>query len=408
VANDEYTLRTATPGDWDRLYRLTMDGFNETGDDEDSAVHRSLFEPERTIIATLGDEFAGTVAAYTRDLTIPGAIVPAAFVTSVGVEATHRRQGLLNRMMAELLIDSKSRGEPLAVLWASEGRIYQRYGYGNAVRRLSFKADREVQLITPPPKGDRLRSGVPADVLPQLTAVYERLRADRPGWASRSPLWWDYVIDDRKSNRKGASHLRCVMHEGPDGIDGYALFRTKDDWSPVETRRAVWLREFAAATEDAYQALWHFVLNMDLTRMVSFETARLDEPLLYQVNEPRMLEATLLDSLWVRLVDVPAALSARRYAAPVDLVIEVTDPILPENTGAWHLTAGPDPARCVPAERQPDLYADLNALGAAYLGDASLATLAAAGRVRELTPGALASATVAFGWYQAPSAIEVF
>jgi predicted acetyltransferase len=408
VSIEEYALRPATFDDWERLYAMIADGFHEDVEEESRDLLRALHEPERTIIATLGEEFAGTVAAYTRDLTIPGNVVPAAYVTAVGVEATHRRQGLLNRMMAGLLADSKAKGEPVAVLWASEGRIYQRYGYGLAARRLSFKASREVQLITPPPRHTRLHPVELPGALPQLVGLYERLRADRPGWASRSQSWWDYVTSDIKAERHGATRLRCVVHEGPDGLDGYALWRVKDDWSPTATQGEVRVRELVAATGEAYQALWHFMLNVDLTRWVSYPFAANDEPLLYQVNEPRMLTATMLDSLWVRLIDVPAALAARRYAAPVDVVIEVTDPILPENTGAWHLTGGTGSARCVPVERPADLRVDLNALGAAYLGDASLTVLAAAGRVRELTPGALAPATVAFGWYQAPSVIEVF
>jgi len=168
------------------------------------------------------------------------------------------------------------------------------------------------------------------------------------------------------------------------------------------------VREVVAETTEAYRALWDHLLTVDLTRSASMWLGALDEPLLYLVDEPRRLNSRLGDALWVRLVDVPAALAARHYAAPVDVVIAVEDPLIPDNSGTWHLVGDPTGAKCARADRPAELHCELAALGAAYLGDGTLATLAAAGRVRELVPGTLAPASTAFGWPRPPSAVEIF
>jgi predicted acetyltransferase len=150
------------------------------------------------------------------------------------------------------------------------------------------------------------------------------------------------------------------------------------------------------------------VLTIDLARTATVDFLAVDEPLQHLVDEPRRLGSRLTDALWVRIVDLPRALSDRRYAAPVDVVLDVTDPLLPASTGRWRLTAGLDDATCTRTDDPADLACTVLELGAAYLGGTSLAALAAAGRVRELTPGALPRVSAAFGWHRLPNPTEVF
>ncbi len=164
------------------------------------------------------------------------------------------------------------------------------------------------------------------------------------------------------------------------------IWRVKGDWDH-SPKGQVLLRELTAGNPLAYHALIRFILDIDLTRSVRYGLAATDEPLLHMVNEPRRLNAKLFDGLWVRVTDVPAALAARRYLTPVDVTLGVTDPILADNAGAWHLVGDPDSARCTRSDAEPDLLLDVSALGAVYLGGASLAQLAGAGRVRETDPG---------------------
>jgi predicted acetyltransferase len=408
-AVDEYSLRTATADDFDEAQLALSEAFSEDWEADGLEVERRTYEPARTLLAVRDDEIAGVAGAYTRDLTVPGGIVPAAHVTWVGVRPTHRRRGLLTRMMRRQLADIRALGEPVAVLWASEGSIYQRFGYALGASRLTLETDRELRLLRPAGPGEgRLRSVRVAEAADVLSKVYDLVRTERVGWSSRDARWWDTVLADPPSRREGRTSPRVTVHEGQSGVDGYAIWRTKPDWSWSGPKGAVMVREVAAANPDAYRALWRLMLDVDLTRSVKFSFAAPDEPLYHLVNEPRKLGARLQDGLWVRLVDVPAALAARRYLAPVDVVLEVADPLLTENSGRWHLVGDPDSASCTRTDRVPDLALDGHALSAAYLGGVALSTLAAGGRVTELVPGSLARASVAFGWHRPPSPTEVF
>lgn len=408
-ATDEYPVRIATADDWGPLSDILAEAFGEDEAADVRDVEHGVYEPERTLLAVYGDEIAGTAGAYTRQLTVPGGAIPAAHVTMVGVRPTHRRRGVLTRLMHRQLADVRALGEPVAVLWASEGPIYQRFGYGLAASRLSFEANREVHFLRPPTPGEGRLRAVPLDGAANVLApVYEQVRAGRPGWSSRDARWWRYVLADPESDRKGSTRLRVTVHEGRSGVDGYALWRVRSDWPEIGPRSSVRVREVAAASPEAYRALWRLLLDVDLTRTTVFGYAAPDEPLYQLVDSPRQLGARLLDGLWVRLVDVPVALAARRYVAPVDVVIEVNDPRLPENSGRWHLLGDTGSAACTRTDRAPELAVDVAALGAAYLGGASLSSLAAGGRVTELVPGTLTRASVAFGWYRLPSPTEVF
>lgn len=409
MTDAELPIRTGLPEDWDSISRLLYSLFHEAFDEDLHEAERGVFEPERSLAVSDGEEIVGHAAAFTRDLTVPGNVVPAAHVTMVGVAPTHRRRRLLTRLMHRQLREIRDAGrEPIAVLWASEGRIYPRFGYGLATQRLEFEIDvREVRLAQSAVAG-RLRTGQPAALQPELAKVYEQLRADRPGWSDRDERWWRFVLADPASRRSGATERRAVVHEGPGGVDGYALWRTKSSWDAGGPKGEVIVTEVAAADPQSYAALWQFLLSIDLTRTALFRMGAVDEPLLHLVNEPRQLNGRLADGLWVRVVQVGAALSARRYAAPVDVVIEVSDAVLPENAGRWRLVGDRNGARCERTDAPADLACDVRDLGAVYLGGPSWGALAGAGRVRELRPGTIDQANAAFGWHRAPVAMEVF
>ncbi|MGW5670969.1 GNAT family N-acetyltransferase [Micromonospora sp. NPDC003776] len=396
--------------EFDEISALLYLAFHDEPDPEAVEVERGVFEPERALLVRDGGRPVAHAAAFTRELQAPGASVPAAHVTMVSVLPTHRRRGLLTALMRRQLREIRDAGrEPVAVLWASEGRIYPRFGYGLAAQRYTLECETtELRLPEPASAGGGLRLDRPAAHRAELARVYDRVRADRPGWSSRDERWWAWLLADVKSLRGGATERRVLLHEGPAGVDGYALYRTKEAWDRSGPRGEVRVDEVVAATPEAYLGLWRLLLSIDLTRRLSFRGAALDEPLFWLVNEPRGLGAQLADALWVRVVDVPAALAARRYATDVDLVLEVTDDLLPENSGRWRLVGGPAGAKCVASTAPAQLACDVRALGELYLGGAGLGALAAAGRVRELVPGTVAASAAAFGWHRAPAPMEVF
>jgi predicted acetyltransferase len=403
----EYELRVARDEDFDSVNQMVYLAFADDVRPDSIEPARVLWEPDRSHVIIHNGEPVGHTSLFTKDLTVPGAVVPAAHVTGVGVSPLHRRRGLLTRLMHRQLAELT---EPIAVLWASEGRIYQRFGYGLASRAMRFEINpREVRLTAAAPAEGKLRAATPETARKDMVSVYERQRADRPGWSSRDERWWDRILADNEHGRRGATSYRVVLYDGPRSTDGYAIWRTKASWDGAGPRGEAHVIELVAATPQAYTGLWQFLLSIDLIRTTMVWFAAVDEPLMYLVNEPRQLNAKIADALWVRIVDLPAALAARRYATPVDVVLEVTDDLLPGNAGRWRLRVGaPGAATCSPCTDEPDIACDVVDLGAAYLGETRLSTLATAGRVRELRPDSLVPVSAAFGWHRSPSVLDIF
>jgi predicted acetyltransferase len=416
VTADPYQLRDAKADDFDGIWRMLSTAFGFDSDDDERDVGRITFEPERSHVITFGDEGAGPgggmivghACAFTRELSVPGTTVPAAHVSLVSVEPTHHRRGLLRRLMTHQL---ETVHEPIAVLWATEGRIYQRFGYGMASMSTGLSVNvREVALRTPRSAVGTVRASTTAEARRSIQEVYERKRAEQPGLSSRDERWWDAILSDPASMRRGFTAKRYTLFDTGESVDGYAIWRAKSGWNDAGPNGETRILELVAVTPEAYAELWRFLLSIDLARKAIAAPVAVDEPILHLVDEPRQLRATAADGLWVRVVDVPAALAARQYAAPVDVVFEVSDALLPRNAGRWRLRAGADgSAECTPAASEPaDLACDVADLGAIYLGGTPLGQLAQAGRIRELRPGALRGAGAAFSWHVAPTAIEIF
>lgn len=404
----EITLGTATADDWDEIYRMFSAALNIDGDPGSSAADRQLFEPDRTLVARRDDRIVGTIGAVTRQVAIPGGVIPAAHSGHGAVAATARRRGVLTRLLHRHMADARDLGESISVCWASEGRIYQRYGYALAIRRMGLTIDNREAGVPAAADDGAVVDGTPAELRDVLVKTYDEVYAGRPGWSERTAKHWDHRLADPPYMRGGATALRAIIHEGDHGVDGYALWRATGAWTDSGPAGEVVVEELATTTPEAYTALWRFLTTVDLTRTTRIWSVSVDEPLLYWVGEPRRTSARVSDGIWARVLNVPQALAARRYAAPVDVVIEVRDEILTANTGRWRLTGSPDAAACAATSGGADLVCDIRALGAAYLGGASLTALAGAGLVREVTPGALAAATTAFGWHRPPSAFEIF
>jgi predicted acetyltransferase len=405
----ELDLRTCTPDDLPALAELITGAFLGDVEAEMLDVYNKVYEPERIHVITDAGRMVATGGIYTRDLTVPGAAIPVAHVTGVAVASTHRRRGLLTGIMNAQLAAVRERGdEPVAALWASEGAIYGRFGYGAAAWRVEYTIPvRETNLPGETPPG-RLRSAVPADSIAVLTDVYERVRVTRPGLSGRPDRWWERLTADPKARRNGMSSWRAVIYEVDGRVDGYATWRAKGGWGDTSPIGEVQVGEVVATTVDAYAALWRFLLNIDLVRTVRYSFAAVDEPLPHLVTNPTGIGGLVGPSLWVRVVDVPAALAARKYAVPVDVVLEVSDAMFAENAGRWHLVGDGSSAKCVATDADPQLSLDIQTLGAAYLGGTSLQALSDAGRVTEREPGSLTAVSTAFGWHRAPAAIEIF
>jgi predicted acetyltransferase len=368
--------------------------FGHRANDEDVAVLEEEMEFDRALAAYVGNQVVGTAGIFSFDLTIPGASLPAAGVTMVGVHPTHRRRGILTAMMRSQLEAVHDRGEALAILWASEGTIYGRFGYGLATFKASFDLERSAAVFRDQhvPRGT-LRLVETDEALEACAPIYDRYLPMRAGTFSRTPGFWRAeVIYDPERWRRGGGPAFYLLHE-TDGVgDGYARYRMNPDWDERGPKGGVQVTEFVALTPEAERELWTYLLSVDLTTRTRVANLPVDTPLRFMLAEPRRMGLTITDAAWLRIVDVQQALSSRGYASRDRLVIEVHDPFLPWNAGRWEVEAMQAGARVSRTDSDPDLILSASDLGAVYLGGVRMAELALAGRIEECTPGAVGRA----------------
>ncbi|MGH3861292.1 GNAT family N-acetyltransferase [Actinokineospora sp.] len=407
MANDDYSIRPLTGDDLPEFSALLAKAFL-SDDNVDSMVEseRLVFEPERSLAVVAEGRFAGVGQILTRSVCVPGrGQTPVAAVTSVGVATDHRRRGVLTRLMrAQLHGLHESGAEPIAALWASEAAIYGRFGYGGATDFVSY----EITAKTPFRPGvdlgvDRVRELPREEVLPVIRPLYDRYAATRVGMLGRGDGHWAYHLLDSEQRRAGASRLRFAVHP-----DGYAAYRVKSAWTERGPDGRVSVRELVANTPQAYAALVRHLLDVDLIGWVDYN-AGVDDPLPLLLQTPRAAGCSRYDGMFVRLVDIDRALPTRSYASAVDVVLEVADEFCPWNAGRWRFTVDAGGAAEVTRSTdEPDVSTSTTDLAAAFLGGTRVATLAAAGRVREHTPGAVAALSAAFLGEREPVCLEVF
>ncbi|WP_438487963.1 GNAT family N-acetyltransferase [Streptomyces sp. S186] len=399
-------LRPLREGDWDAWYDQLDMAFGGVPDGpERRAWWREITEVERSFAVWDGDAIVGTAGSFSFGLTVPGgAELPVAGVTLVSVQPTHRRRGVLRSMMRHQLTDLRERGEALAVLTASEPAIYGRFGYGPAAQELRMTVD-TVRLAAPElpgVDGVRLRLADPAASVAECERVYGQLVPTRPGMLARRPHWERQGVLDPESEREGAGRLQCVLAEVDGEVRGYARYAVKPDWDRTGPRGVVQLGQLDALDPVVHAALWRYLFGIDLTESVVARDRPVDDPLLHLVADHRRCDIAVRESLFARPVDVGAALAARTYRTPVDVVLEVADDFCPWNAGRWRLSGDERGAVCERTTDPAELALSVRELGSAYLGGFTLSALAGAGRVRELRPGALAAASLAFGSDVAP------
>lgn len=357
---------------------------------EDSQHFEPLFRSSQALGAYDGDRMVAGAAHLPMSLTIPGGELPAAGVTSVGVLPTHRRRGILTGLMRRQLADIHERGEPLAALWASEGAIYQRFGYGMATLNATLEAETtRIRFRSDHERRGTVRFVTSDEAQRLLPPIFERVRLRRAGFFSRSAEFWgSEIFYDPPHGRRGGGPVLYVLHEADGVADGYAYYRIIQDWDARGPRSSLQLYELQGADAAATRELWAYVFGVDLVATVRARPQPVDASLLWMVTEPRRLGMTVGDGMWLRLVDVAAALEGRGYAGSDSLVLELRDAVCDWNHGRWALEAGPEGARVTRTQRSADLALDAGDLAALYLGGTTFAQLLLAGRGEELTAGA--------------------
>ena len=374
---------------------------------EDAERFAQWIELDRMHAAFDGDRIVGGAGAFTYRMTVPGGVdVSAAGVTVVGVLPTHRRRGLLTSLMKAQLVDCRERGDLVAYLWASEGTIYGRFGYGLASRIGSMSLSKDRTRFAQPfePRGT-VRLVDLEEAARTFPALYDEVRLQRPGAFSRSKAWWETrKLFDDPARRHGGGVLNRALLELDGKPAGYALYRVKQDWRSGYSTGTVTISEAVAPTPESTRELWRWLLDFDWTSEFSADLLPLDHPLFLLLAEPRRMQFALNDGVWVRLIDVGGALSARSYSGDGKIVLDVTDDLLPENAGRWRV----DASGAERTDAAPDLQLDITGLGTVYLGGFGFGDLVRASRAKELTPAAAARADALFATTVLPWCAEIF
>jgi len=416
---DAIEIRAPREEEFPTVLRIANVAFGEESTPEDVEAYRKSWPCDRALCAYEAGKMVASSAVLTMELTLPGHVaIPAGGVTWIATLPTHRRRGLLRRLMVEQFGLMAQRDEPVSVLFASEAGIYGRFGYGPATSTMSFALERACAAFSTPAKDQGAITLLDQDeAAAQLPAVYEDLRLAQHGAVSRPAAWWIHHLHDPLVEREGATSMLHALHTSATRTaDGYVSYRLKREWSAGGIpANEVLVVELLAADPTVYKSLWNYVLSTDLAKTISCWRGRFDEPLRWLLTDPRRFQVrAMADDLYLRVHDVPRALAARAYGAGGELVLSVTDtfPHLKRTCYLLHTggsgTAPAPGAECAKTTREPDLELSIDYLGAVYLGGVSFANLAAAGRIQEYTPGAVQTADRLFSTVVAPFCATMF
>ncbi|MEU0285483.1 GNAT family N-acetyltransferase [Streptomyces sp. NPDC052492] len=414
AAIDVRPITEAEFADWNRAMNI---GFlrEPSMPEEIVDARRAQFTPGRSVGAFDAGRCVATFRSFAQELTVVGgAAVQADAVTNVTVSPTHRRRGLLTRMMTEELAAAKERGDVVATLIAAEYPIYGRYGFGPATWATEWTIDVPRTGLDPrwagPEDGGRVDLVDAEDIRKLGPELHERLRRVRPGVVSRDELWWRTTTGAVRFHATFHEPFHVVYRSAAGEVEGMAAYTTDDRWGdgkqPLNTARVKWLTGVTPAAE---RALWHYLCSVDWVVRVRSGYRAPDDLLPLLLPDPRAAAVTThADFLWVRVLDVVRALEARTYEGAGSLVLEVADADGPAG-GRYRLEVSEDgTGTCAPTTGNADIALDVADLGALYLGDESAVRLAALGRVREERAGAARTADALLRTSRRPWCPDVF
>ncbi|RST17100.1 GNAT family N-acetyltransferase [Streptomyces sp. WAC05374] len=409
-------VRTVTASEFPDWLRARRTGFMQPPVVPDDEVRQRLpyVDLGRTQGAFDNGRCVATFRSFAQELTVPGgARLVASAVSNVTVSPTHRRRGLLSRMMAADLAAAKERGEAVSTLIAAEYPIYGRYGYGPATWTTEWTVDVRRAGLDPrwsgPGDGGRVDLVDGEEIRKLGPDVHDRLRAVRHGVVSRDQRVWDVATGAaRLPDQPWSEPFYATYRSAAGELEGYVCYAADDTWEAKRPECRGTVRELLALTPAAERALWRFVCSVDWMTTVTTGLRAPDDLLPLLLPDPRAaLVTTHADFLWVRIVDAVRALEARTYAGSGRLVLELRDAAGLAG-GRFRLDASPEGASCAPTTASPDLAMDVAELGTLYLGDESVSRLVELGRVEEAAPGAAAVADVLLRTARRPWCPDIF
>ena len=381
-------LRPVTPDEFESWLRAESRAHSNRLDHEPEEL-RPHFDLARSLAVFEGSNIIGGCQAHRLEMSIPGGASAVAGVANVAVQPTHTRQGVMSRMMRRQMNDIHEWGEPLAALFASESAIYGRFGYGVGTVHESWQIDRHHNAYARKYESPgRIVFMDPEDVAQKLPEVYRRSTAGRPGVFPKPLHKWEEEAASPDAHEpqprvrgRGRGGLFYAAYEENGRIDGYAIYRS--------SRPTIMVTELMATTREATAALWRFCFDLDLMSNTEAIKRPMDDPLPWMLLDPRRLQRTVRDGVWLRVVDARAALAQRSYAEAGRLTLEVHDDLCDWNNGRFELEGSSEGSSCRSTDSSPDLSVAISGLASAYLGTVSFTTLSDAGLADEHTPGTL-------------------
>ena len=383
-------IRPITGAETESWVRSTMRSFGKHISEDELKLRIPLQEEARSLAAFDGNTIVGGAHALSLEMNIPGGRLPTAAVTSVGVSATHRRRGILRNMMTQQLKDVYERGEPLAALWSSESIIYGRFGYGIGSFHEHWTINKQHTAFTESKKPKPNLEYVNLEkVQKEFPDIYRRALVNRPGAIQPPTFHWDRLIaEQQRLQREGSEAMFFVTYKEAGQIDGYVSYQIKGE--------TVVVSDLITVTDKAHAELWKYCSEIDLMSTTEADHRPVDAPIMWMLSDPRRLQRTTADALWVRLVNICNALSERHYMELGRLVLEVKDSFCPWNDARYELEGGPEGSICRLSSKSPDVVLSASDLASVYLGTVNFTTLSRAGRIEEQTNKALLRADVMF------------
>jgi len=395
-------IRIATEGEFDAYLRMLEVAFSDAIHPDEVEIERSVADFDRNFVAVDEGVFVGGSAAVPLRMSVPGGRdISIAGITGVGVLPTHRRRGINTALMRRQLDDVHERGEPVAVLYASEGGIYGRYGFGIATYNGEIDIETtHTEFVRGYRPSGRVRLLPRAVAIPLMRRVYDKARTLRPGGIELDDKWTEWLFFVGKRDEDEPPFF--AVHESDEGqADAYAIYKVKQDWPGSLPSNELTVQALVSTSPQSHSDIWRFVFDVDLIRRVK-GGGPIDDPLLRLLQEPRRLRMRVTDGMWVRLVDVPSALEARGYTREGRVIFDVRDTFCGWNEGRYALDTEGTSATCSPTSDDSEIICSVNDLGAVYLGGSTFAQLARAGLVHELVPGAIGRADGMFRTEIAP------
>jgi predicted acetyltransferase len=394
-------VRTVEPGEVSQALAGIWHYFGRRPEEDEVERLGKILPAERVLAAVDGGRIVGGAGAYLFDTTVPGgAQVPTAGVMAVGVLPTHRRRGALTALMKRQLEDAHERGEPLALLFAAEGGIYSRFGYGLASLAGDIELPKEhARPWQHEPLGEA-RLLEEDEVLDVLPGIYDRVQAVTPGMFTRSRDWWQVR---RLRERPSAGATMHVVIELDGAPEAYALYRLNFGMSHMVTETVLEVGEALGTSPQALDAVWRYLLAVDWVARIDAFWLPLDHPLFHWIREPRRMRFSVIEALWARLVDVGPAVSSRSLGEG-EVVLDLVDDFCPWNAGTWRVAAD----GVGRTEAEADLRLDASALASVYLGGGTFEQLRWARRLDELRAGGVRRADAIFRAERQPWSPELF